>query len=324
MQFYIFQSITLDHSNNLTEKNLWQFLKEACSIRILSICANTQITGKCFYLLQNVTEIDTRWCSKLAAECIPKLAQKNRHSLKTLKVGPIKSATLKEISNHFNNLSNLLLIYEDWEANTAFQPFDHIQKLKNLKEISISGSITHFDDQTFLHFLKSCRKLEKIQFEFSSSITDQSVMKIPAYCENLIRLSIPNTYSVTDESLFSLSSLKLEHLEIRSSKATDKGVQKILENCPKLVLLNVNDCIAITTITLERAFDLIKAKKLNRDLVIYYNSYRLRPGLFADKSNFSQWDLRDDDYALDDYDDDSLEDDEYIRDSDFDEEEELT
>lgn len=142
---------------------------------------------------------------------------------------------------------------------------------------------------------------------------------VPVYCENLTWLSLPNQ-SITDESLYSLSSLKLQRLELRGSKVTDAGVIKILESCPLLEHLNVDNCFLVSIKVLERAFDLVKEKKLNRDLLIVYNTYRVKIDLHTDKSNFPEYDQREED----DYDEDSFDDEEFLRESDFDEEEEMT
>ncbi|XP_074594928.1 uncharacterized protein LOC141850252 isoform X2 [Brevipalpus obovatus] len=268
------KAIDLSNSSNLTEKKLWEFLKVANGLEYLNLSGNWHITGKCFYHLWQLKELDIRSCGKIIDGSFEKLAQKCHSSLEKLRVGPVSRASLSIICENFRNLTTLELenLLEDATSNV----FNLISKLKKLEYLHITSPLDGASDGKFKKFLRSCPKLKTLIIPLSHSLTDDGISRIADFCKNMTHLDISSS-QITSQSLDSLAHLNsLKSLSLKYTKVTDEGIGRILKECRNLTFLNVDQCDLITVQTLLNAYDLMVEGLLDKRFTILYCGQRVK------------------------------------------------
>ncbi|XP_053211356.1 F-box/LRR-repeat protein 7-like [Panonychus citri] len=332
---------------NVTEKGLWGLfhLRPDLEKIILSNCE--LVTGRCFYLLNNLSYLDVTNCSPVLNASYSRLAQHCAKTLKVLLAPPMTNDGLSDICRIFCNLERLEV------DQTALDPFligcNHLAQLTKLEKLIFRPELSDLNDENFQFIFSNLPLLRELTLFGNDNVTDASVTSLPEQCPNLKLINLEG-FKFGDATIKSFVAFKnLESLTVSGSLITDEGVAHLLSQSPNLELLGVNSCLGISLKTLSNAYELITQGLVNKKLIICYNNCRIRISEFKDKDDVRRYESKDiwgsdEEYAdypdyepefdeLEDYDHDFpyadyhnySDEDDFIADGDLDfEEEELT
>lgn len=85
-------------------------------------------------------------------------------------------------------------------------------------------------------------------------VTDHALVSLSLSVGDLVSIAVSSCPLVTDQGVIdavSLSSHRLEELEIADSQIGDTAVIHVFESCAKLRILDVSNCLAVTDLSLK-------------------------------------------------------------------------
>lgn len=163
------------------------------------------------------------------------------------------------ISNTFasdRGVSEILKTFVSLQKiNLAFVPIRgecfSMHTCLKLQEINMENC-SMITEQALIKLSELCPNLQNINIQFCFKITDTAIIKLAENCPKLSKISIIVSKDITDPALIKLAEKcqNLQEINLKHSRnITDQTVEKLAENCPSLKAINFEFCSRITGLT---------------------------------------------------------------------------